>query len=177
MKKLDALFLLVLLALVVLFAYFAESEQNLVLLIGFAAVILFSYFLSKFHFALFAIFLALSAVLLQIGMPGFAWVTLLLAAIVTLHWFLVKLKEKGSKAGKKLREGLDKEWDKMEAAKGSYPKVKVWDESLHALGKKTGEGLLAGEKGMPKFSSPQPVSRIAKGLQNLIDGFFKIFKK
>jgi hypothetical protein len=130
--------------------------------------------MADFHFSLFAFFLALTAVLLQLEMPGIAWIALGVAVIVAFHWFLKKAGKAGSKLREKTAKKVDEEWKKIEDKKSTaYPKLKTWDESLHALGKKSGEAIFS--KDGEKFSSPKPVSRIAKGLQNFIDAFNKIF--
>ena len=129
--------------------------------------------MADFHFSLFAFFLVAAAVLLQLSLPGIAWIALGVAVIVAFHWFLKKAGKAGSKAREKTAKKIDEERGKLEKAKGSYPKLKTWNDSLHALGKKSGEAIFS--KDGEKFSSPKPVSRIAKGLQNFIDGFNKIF--
>ena len=148
---------------------------NFLILVSLVAIALFSYYMSKFHFLLFAFFLAFSAVLFKIEIPGIAWIALATCLIVAVHWVWVKFKEKVGKARGKMQEGLEKEWEKIEKAKGSYPSVKTWDESLHAVGKKSAEALFA--KDGEKYSSPQTATKIGKGSQNFIDGFLKIFKK
>lgn len=129
--------------------------------------------MADFHFSLFAFFLVAAAVLLQLSLPGIAWIALGVSLIVAFHWFLKKAGKAGSKAREKTAKKIDEEWSKLEKAKGSYPKMKTWDDSLHALGKKTGEAIFS--KDGEKFSSPKPASRISKGLQNFIDAFNKIF--
>jgi len=151
-------------------------DDNVILFVFIALVILFAYFFSSFHFGLFALFLGLAAVSAQSGGAFLGAFFLLAAAIVALHWILSKSGQKLGKAGEKARSGLEKEWALIEKAKpqGGVG-LKFWDESLHTLGKKSSEALMA-KDGM-KYSSPQPISRIAKGSQNFIDAFYKIFKK
>jgi len=148
---------------------------NFLILVSLVAIALFSYYMSKFHFLLFAFFLAFSAVLFKIELPGLAWIALATSLIVAVHWLWIKFKEKAGKAKNKMQEGLDNEWEKIEKAKGSYPSLKTWDESLHAVGKKSAEELFS--KDGQKYGSPQAATRIAKGSQNFIDAFLKIFKK
>ena len=129
-----------------------------------------------FHFSLFAFFLVAAAVLLQLSLPGIAWIALGVSLIAAFHWFLKKAGKAGSKVREKTAKKVDEEWsklEKVEKAKVSYPKLKTWDESLHALGKKTGESVFATDG--EKWSSPNTSNRIVKGLQNFIDAFNKIF--
>lgn len=151
-------------------------DDNVILFVFFALVILFAYFFSSFHFGLFALFLGLAAAFAQSSNSFLGAFFLFAAAIVALHWILSKASEKVGKAGEKARKGLEKEWELIEKAKpqGGVG-VKFWDDSLHAVGKKSAEALFA--KDGTKYSVPQPYSRIAKGSQNFIDAFFKIFKK
>lgn len=148
---------------------------NFLIIVSVVGIAFFSYYMNMFHLLLFALFAASSAMLFQIKIPGLAWIALATSLIVLSHWMWVRFKKKVQKARKKTRIGLDEEWEKLEKAKGSYPALKTWDESLHAAGKKSAEALFA--KDFEKYSLPKPSTSIAKGSRNFIDEFLKIFKK
>ena len=153
-----------------------DSELQNFLLIGFFVAIILAYFMNSFQFVLFVLFAGLAGAFLLSGwaLPGI--ICALAAGVLFLHFFWQGTKKHAEKSGKSLREGLEDEWKKIEAAKvkGDVG-VKFWEENLKVAGKKSAEALLA--KDGQKLSNPYPISRISKGLKNFIDGFFKIFKK